>query len=173
MIRDFFLLLRNLNDHYSQLALVVLAFVSAIVAYNSFVANRRPYVMPEVNFRAEAGTWYFDAILVNKGERPGIAKITSAILKIGDESYPTVSQVDGIVLSPDERQTIFPVGHINEIGRRRIIGHEYHENRVEIELEIMSRAIGDKSFLYKTKMVYKIDVSGATPVIQLIESNIN
>ena len=172
-MRGFLELLRDFNDNYSQTTLVVIALISAIFVYKEFVLHRRPYVVPEINFRPEGNDWFFDIVLVNKGERPGIAKITRAVLTIGDETYPTVFEVPNIVLSPQERKTLAPIGHIKESGRKKVIGHEYQKNRVEIEIEIMSRAIGEKEFPYRTEAVYGVDVTGTAPVIQILNSDIN
>ena len=73
------------------------------------------------------------------------------------------------VLSSREKQKLAPIGHINENGRKKIIGHEYRSNRVEIIIELVSKGLGQKKFRYHTKVEYKVDVSGTKPVIQLIK----
>lgn len=155
------------NDHYANLFLVLIAVVSAIVAYREYLLRRRPYVMPEIVFEKQDEKWFFHIILVNKGEYPAIAKISQAILKIGDEEYPTVFNFE-TVLSPNERQRLAPIGHINEFGRKKVLGHEYGSNRVEIIVCLDSKALRQRKFKYQTKAEYEVDVSGENPAIKLV-----
>lgn len=166
MIDSFFEFLQNINNNYANVLLLGVAVISAFVAYNEYVSKRRPYVVPEIVIGQVDGNWEFAVLLVNKGERPGIARITKAILKIGDEEYPTVFKIDTI-LAPNEEKRLAPIGHINELGRNKIVGHEYISNRVEIILEIQSRSIGDKNFKYKTSAEYYVDVAGNKPILSL------
>ena len=62
---------------------------------------------------------------------------------------------------------------MNEIGIKKILGHEYKSNRVEIILEINSKSIGDSQFKYKTHTEYEIDITGAEPIIKLITENMS
>ena len=163
--------LKSINNNYANFLLLVVAVVSAFVAFNEYVSKRRPYVLPEIAVEQTNDKWSFAVILSNKGERPGIARITKAILKIGDEEYPTVFKID-TVLAPNEKQTLAPIGNINKLGRDRIIGHEYKSNRVEIILEVQSKAIGDKNFIYTTKFEYGVDVSGEKPVLILMKQEL-
>jgi len=107
-------------------------------------------------------------MLVNKGEYPAIAKISQAILKIGDEEYPTVFNFE-TVLAPNERQKLAPIGRINEFGRKKVLGHEYRSNRVEIIVCLDSKALRQRKFKYQTKVEYEVDVSGENPVIKLVK----
>jgi hypothetical protein len=157
----------TINNNYANLILAIVAVISAIVAYTEYVLRRRPYVMPEMIFEENEGKWYFHILLVNKGEYPSIVKIAKAVLKIGDEEYPTTFNFEA-VLSPTEKQKLAPIGHINEIGRKKITGHEYRNNRVEISVNLVSKGLGQKKFKYLTEMEYEVDVSGEKPVFQLI-----
>lgn len=157
----------TLNDHYANLALVIIAIISASVAYREYSIRRRPYVLPEIIFEENNANWYFHILLVNKGEYPCIVKIEKALLKIGDEQYPTAFNFEA-VLSPGEKQKLAPIGHINDNGRKKIVGHEYRSNRVEICVELRSKGLGQKRFKYSTKSEYDVDVSGEKPVFKLI-----
>ena len=162
----------TLNDHYANLLLTAVAIISAIVAYREYIIKRRPYVLPEIIFEKINSDWYFHIMLVNKGEYPASVKISKAILKIGDEEYPTVFKFEAI-LSPSEKQKLAPMGHINESGRKKIIGHEYRSNRVEIFVCLDSKTISQKKFKYQTNAEYEIDVSGENPIIKLIKEKMN
>lgn len=110
-------------------------------------------------------------MLINKGTFPGMAKISKAILKIGDETYPTNFDTE-TVLAPEEKKKLFDMGHITKEGLEKIRGHEYRSNRAEIIIECESKAIGDKKFLYKTHYEYEIDIQGEIPVIKIISESL-
>ena len=160
--------LLTINDHYSNLLLIAIATISVIVAYREYLLRRRPYVMPEIVFEKQDDNWYFHIMLVNKGEYPAIAKISQAVLKIGDEEYPTVFNSE-TVLSPNEKQKLAPIGHINGNGRKKILGHEYKSNRVEIFVCLDSKALRQKKFKYQTTVEYEVIVTGEDPVIKLVK----
>jgi hypothetical protein len=127
--------------------------------------------LPEIVFEESDGIWFFHVVLVNKGNLPGVAQITEAILRIGDEYYPTIFNQD-FVLTPNERQKLAPIGHINQVGRNKIIGHEYKINRVEICLKIKSKPIGARRFKYLTEVVYHVDVKSNNPIFLLESENL-
>lgn len=163
--------LTTLNDHYANLILVIIAIASAIVAYREYVLRHRPYILPEMIFEeSEDKKWFFHILLVNKGEYPSIVKIERAVLKIGDEEYPTTFTFEAI-LSPGEKQKLAPIGHINESGRKKVLGHEYRSNRVEILVDLASKGLGQKKFKYSTQAEYEVDVSGDKPVFKLIKES--
>lgn len=161
-------ILSTINDHYGNLLLGLIGIASAIVAYREYLLRQRPYVMPEVIFEKNGSDWYFHAGLFNKGEYPAITRISKAILKIGDEEYPT-SFAPSFILAPGEKQKVAPLGHIKEIGRKRILGHEYRNNRMEIIVCLNSKSLKEKNFKYQTEAEYEVDVSGENPVIRLIK----
>lgn len=158
-------ILKVINNDYSQLLLLVVAVLTFFFVYKEYVLKRRPFVLPEIVHEEVDGNWFFHVVLVNKGNLPGIAKITNATLTIGDEVYPTVFQQE-MVLMPSERQKLAPIGYINKTGREKITGHEYKSNRIEIHLDIESKAIGTKNFRYKTSITYSVDVKGKSPIIR-------
>lgn len=164
--------LQDINNNYSNLLLVVIAIVTATVAYREYSLRKRPYVIPEIAFEKNGESWFFHIVLVNKGERPGIAKITKALLKIGDEDYPTVFKNE-IVLAQGDRQKLAPIGHINKKGRDKIIGHEYKNNRLEIHICLESKAIGDKAYKFQTKAEYLVDVFQDDPIITLVSEEMH
>lgn len=157
----------NVNDHFGNLILAVIATASVVVAYREYRLRRRPYVVPEIVFEEYEGKWFFHILLVNKGEYPSIVKIVDALLKIGDEVYPTTFNSE-VVLSPGEGRKFAPIGNINENGRKKVIGHEYKSNRVEIFIELKSKELGQKKWKYLTKAEYEVDVTGKIPVFKLM-----
>ncbi len=172
---DILRLIKSLNDHYSNLAIVILAGSSGCIAYWEFILKRRPFVVPELSYEivgeGENEKWFFSAILVNKGTYSGIAKITKAVLKIGDEEHPTIFNPE-VVLVPQEKQHLAPIGHINSSGLKKVRGHEYRNNRVEISLEIQSKVISARKYNYKTAYDFFVDVSGTIPVFSVISQKI-
>ncbi len=162
--------LKTLNDDYSQLLLFAVALFSLILVYTEFISKRRPYIFPEIVFEENAGNWNFNFILNNTGAFPAQVKVNKAQLNIGDEVYPTQFQTE-MVIPPGEIKKILPIGHINQIGRNKIIGNQYSKNRVEIIFEISAKSIGDKSYKFQTAVMYTIDVTGSKPIIQLISEN--
>lgn len=94
-------------------------------------------------------------------------------MKIGDEKYPTDFGITDVVLAPNEEQKIAPIGHINDIGRDKILGHEYKSNRVEITAIVISKSIGDKDFKYESRFDYQVDISGEKPIFSIIQEEIS
>jgi len=168
-------LLKTINSDYSNILLVAIAGLSAYVAYHEFILKRRPYVVPEIAYeisgKDDSLQWFFSIIFVNKGTYPGIARISKALLKIGDEEYPTAFHQE-LVLVPQERQLLAPIGSINAKGLAKIRGHEYKSNRVEISLEVESKSMGDKEYRYKTNYDFFVDVSGDKPIFSPILQSI-
>ncbi len=156
--------IKTVNSDYAQVILIGVAVATLIYVAREYGLKRRPFMVPELNIRKKDGDWYFDVVIVNKGSLPGLAKTATAKLIIGDEEYPTIFNQE-LLLTPDDRQTLASLGHINLIGRNKIIGHEYKINRVEIILLIESRSIGDKKYKYITKIEYYIDVKNDDPII--------
>ena len=62
--------LKTVNDHYANLILLIIAIISAIVAYREYSSRHRPYVVPEIVFEKQNSNWYFYVMLLNKGEFP-------------------------------------------------------------------------------------------------------
>ena len=158
----------TINDHYANLLLVLIAGATAVIAYREYLQRRRPYVLPEIVFEKQEDKWFFHVLLINKGEYPAISRISNALLRIGDEEHLTTFRFEA-VLSPGEKQKLAPIGHINKVGREKILGHEYKSNRVEITVCLDSKALRQKKFKYQTKADYEVDVSGENPVIKLIK----
>lgn len=171
MIQKYFIFFINTLNQYSNLILVLLGIVGFIYVREEYVLKIRPFVTVEIAVSKNDGRWNFNLILVNKGQYPGKAKITNALLKIGDEKYPTVFDSD-LYLAPNEKQKIAPIGHINEVGRKRIMGNQYKVNRVEIVVDIESGFITDKKLKYETHCAYNVDVSGEEPVFSIISEKL-
>jgi hypothetical protein len=168
--------LREINDHYSNLLLLLVAIGTLIYAYREYALKRRPIIVPEIQWEIKEDNWYFALSLRNLGMTPAHAQITIAHLKIGDEIYPTVFH-NPILLPGSEnsinRQVLAPIGHITPIGRAKIKGHEYRENRCEIIIEIKSKAVGEEKFQYQSNFIYQIDIAGDTPIFMLVKEEIH
>ncbi len=164
------ILIKTLNQ-YSNLILVFLGILGFIYIREEYILKIRPFVTVEISTRKNDGNWYFDLVLVNKGQYPGKAKIKNAILKVGDETYPTLFNVE-MTLAPNERQKLAPIGHINEVGRNKILGHEYRTNRVEIIVDVASGFVSDKELKYSTHCEYFVNVSGEDPVFSLLSEKL-
>lgn len=120
------------------------------------------------NLDKEKGGWLFFGLIINKGTYPGIARVVRTVMKVGDENYP--SKVDNeMVIFPGESEKSALIGSIFDKGIKKILGHEYRSNRVEIEIKVKSKEIDSKSYRYETSLIYEIDVSGGEPSIMLIE----
>lgn len=159
--------LKIINNEYSQLLLFLVAIITLYLVYREYVSKRRPYIFPELTFEPVQDKWYFHFILKNAGVYPAQVKVNKAQLKIGDEIFPT--EFNSEMLVPvGEVKKLLPIGHINEVGRNKIIRGEYSANRVEINFNISSKSIGDKEYKYNTTVVYSVNVKGEFPIIQLV-----
>lgn len=165
MILDF---LKDINNSYANVGLLILGIISAFYIYLQYEASTRPYIIPRIMVDTTTDNWQFLVLLKNKGEKPGVAHIKEALLKIGDEKYPTIFE-QNLILTPGEEEKLSPIGYINNIGRNKIKGHEYQNNRVEISLIIESRSLRDKRFNYITEVIYNIDVTQNPPALTLIK----
>lgn len=163
-------LLSLLND-YANLGLLVMAVFSFLYVRKEYFFKRRPFVDIDIVPEITEEKWGFWIMLTNKGTSPGIARISKATLKIGDESYPTTFDVE-TVLAPEEKKKLFDIGYIHKKGLEKIRGHEYRNNRAEIIIECEAKAIGDKKFPYITHYEYEIDVKGEKPLIKIISESL-
>lgn len=163
-------ILKTINNDYSELLLFIVALVTLYLVYKEFIGKRRPYIFPELTFEEKGDDWCFSFILKNSGSYPAQVKVNEALLKIGDEPYPTVFSTEMLVPTGEVKK-ILPIGHIKKIGRDRIKNSEYSVNRVEINFEISSKSIGDKDYKYKTIVSYSVDVKGDLPIVQLTSEN--
>ncbi|GEM_PF-5852267 len=163
--------LSSVNDHYANLLLTIIACVSAVIAYREYLLRRRPYVLPEIVFEKQDNDWFFHIMLVNRGEYPAMVQVSKAVLKIGDEEYPTIFKSE-IILAPNAREKLAPIGHINQNGREKIKANKYEKNRVEISTCLKSKSLSGRRFKYQTEVKYQVDVSGENPVITVISEKI-
>ncbi|MGA3287786.1 MAG: hypothetical protein ABSD46_10200 [Bacteroidota bacterium] len=160
-----------LLNQYSNLGLLIVAVISFFYVRKEYFLKRRPFVDIEIIPEITEERWGFWIMLINKGTFPGIARISKAILIIGDETYPTIFDTE-TVLVPEEKKKLFDIGHINKKGLDKIRGHEYRNNRAEIIVQCQAKAIGDKNFLYETHYKYEINVQGEKPVIRIISESL-
>lgn len=152
-------------------ALVILGGISLWYVRKEYFLKRRPFVTAELVNEINGKDWHFFIVLVNKGTFPGVAKVSKCILQIGDEKYPTSFDLE-LVLAPNEKQKILYVGHINENGRKKILGHEYSLNRVTIKITVTSKFVTEEKFQYKTLSEYLVDVSKEKPSFSLISEKL-
>ena len=99
ILKNLINLIKLLNQ-YSNIILIVLGVIGFIYVREEYILKIRPFVTVEINTRKENERWYFDVVLVNKGQYPGKARIKNALLKIGDETYPTNFNTE-MVLAPN------------------------------------------------------------------------
>ena len=106
-------------------------------------------------------------MLQNAGIYPVLAKIDKAELTIGDEIYPTKFHSE-MLIPVGENKKLAPIGHINKIGRDKVINNKYKSNRVEVEFRLESKPVGSKTYKYSTSVTYEINVEGDIPVVKAI-----
>ncbi len=159
---------QDLNNNAAELLLLFVAIVTSYLGYREYVLKRRPYIFPELIFELIGDDWYFHFKLGNTGQYPAIAKIQKAQLTIGDEVHPTVFQAEMLIPVGETIRKLAPVGHINKIGRSKIIGHEYKNNRVEIDFEIVSKPLQARDYKYSSRVKYNVNVQGGVPVVELV-----
>ncbi len=167
IVDNFLAILKIINNDYSQITLVLIAVISLWFVYHEFISKRRPFTFPTLLSSKNGDDWYFQFILTNKGNMPAMTKVTKALLKIGDEEFPTNFNNE-IILAPNEKEFIVNVGHINKFGRNKIIGHEYLINRVEIIFNLESKFISDRRYKYNTEVTYEVNVKGESPIFTVI-----
>lgn len=161
--------IKNFDESYSQAALVFLALITVTYALFEYRLRWRPIVRPMISLQENDQQTNFFLQLINLGTLPCSAIIEECVLTIGDEKYPTLFDRD-MVLFPGEPDKIIPIGSINNIGKQKIIGHEYISNRVEIYLKIGSRKIGkSKKNSYKTVAKYQIDITQTPAALRIVE----
>ena len=167
MIEKLLSYLKDINNNYSQLFILIIALITFIILYREYIAKRRPYIFPELIFENKDDNWFFSFILKNSGVYPAIVKVNKAKLIIGDELYPTEFNSE-MLISPGEVNKILPIGYINTTGRNNINNSHYNINIVQIEFEVVSKTVGDKKYKYTTEIIYKIDVKNELPAIHLV-----
>ena len=164
----------NANLGLAQWILVLLTGSALYFAYKEFIQKRRPYIDVVINKaknpNKQKGGWHFFGEIINRGTYPGIARVTHTLMKVGDERYPSKVDYD-IVVFPGESKQLALIGSIYEQGIKKILGHEYRNNRVEIEIKVSSKEIDAKEFKYETSLVYEVDVSSEEPQLMLIQEN--
>ena len=162
----------NDNQGVAQWITALVALVALIYTIKDFFLKQRPFMDLEIqvaeNPNKDQGGWSFFALLVNKGIYPATVKVEKTIMRIGDEEYP--SEVKNIIfVSPGESKKSALIGFISNLGIKKILGHEYRKNRVEIYAKVRSGKIGSKQLKYLTEVTYRIDISGDKPVITMVE----
>lgn len=164
----------NTTGQIAEWITAITAVVAVFVAVREFLLKRRPFIDIEIqvaeNQNKDPGGWLFYALLTNKGTYPGMVRVTKTIMRVGDEEYPSEIK-NTIFVSPGEGKKTALIGSIYDKGIKKIRGHEYRSNRVELEIEIISGDVGSKKFKYKMRATYQVDVSGDKPTITLVEED--
>jgi hypothetical protein len=165
-------ILTTANDYQglAQWLLLIIALVSLVYARNTFFIQKRPYIDAEITIANAPSNQalIFIANFSNKGNFPGVVKVESTVLKIGDEMYPSIYPTT-YVLSPGESKYAVDIGNINQLGMNKIKANQYVSNTIEIVLEVISKEINTRDFKYKTHIRVAIDIHGQVPAIKLIE----
>lgn len=146
----------------------LIALFGILIAFFEYKERTRPYIDIEIETKIENKVWNFFTKIKNKGQYPVYSKISKAILKIGDEKYPTLFENE-LVVFPNEEKTYMQIGSINEIGRKKIREAKYTSNTAEILLEISSRKIDQKDYKYKTTLRLQVLVEEDNPIFIILE----
>ena len=163
----FWYFIKELNNEYADFLLFLVTALALWFVYEEYVLKRRPFIFPELTFEKKGDDWYFHFLLQNAGTYPVLTKIDKAKLTIGDEVYPTEFHSE-MLIPVGKNKKLVPVGHINKIGRDKVINNKYKNNRVEVEFRLESKPIGSKTYKYSTSVTYEINVEGNIPVIKVI-----
>ncbi len=164
----------NGSQGIAQWITALVATIALWYAIKEFFLKRRPYIDIEIQYAAnpdsKIGGWLFFALLLNKGTFPGIVKVRKTEMRVGDEIYPSTVK-NKLIISPGESKKSALIGSINNTGIKKVLSHEYHSNRVELEVEVISGEAGSDNLKYITKVSYLIDISGEKPEFVLIEED--
>lgn len=147
----------------------MIALVGVAIAYKEYSEKTRPYLDVKLKTEIKQGNWYFLTVLSNKGQYPVYSKITKALLTIGDEKYPTIVDQEVVIFPSEDEKIMIPIGHINEIGRKKIREAKYTKNIVELLVEVSSRKLKQEEFRYKTILRVQVLVEEEKPGFILLE----
>lgn len=146
------------------------------VAYNEFVAKKRPYIDWEIqlakNPNLQKGGWMFFALVKNTSAYPAMARVNKTLIRVGDEEYPSEVKSE-MIIAPGASRSSAMIGSIYESGIQKIRNKEYTNNRVEIQFEIESKPLGEKKMKYISRANYEINVESDMPTIILISEEMN
>jgi len=147
----------------------LIALIGVAIAYREYSEKTRPYLDVKLKTEINQGNWIFLTVLSNKGQYPVYSKITKALLTIGDEKYPTIVDQETVIFPSEDEEIVIPVGHINEIGRKKIRDAKYTKNIVELLVEVSSRKLKQEEFRYKTILRVQVLVEEEKPGFILLE----
>ena len=147
----------------------LIALIGVAIAYKEYSEKTRPHLDIKLKTEINQGNWNFLTVLSNKGQYPVYSKITKALLTIGDEKYPTIVDQEVVIFPSEDEEIMIPIGHINEIGRKKIREAKYTKNIVELLVEVSSRKLKQKEFRYKTILRVQVLVEEEKPGFILLE----
>ena len=146
---------------------VLLAFITLLYLKREYKSKYRPYIIPEIKtipFKDKPG---FNVFILprNIGPHPSYVRLSSIALNIGDETYETPSMKERMLLGRPEYELIYPVGHVNEEGVKKIREGRHQVNRIELCFVMQSYSIDDT---YKEAKLFsfEINVLGERPQAQ-------
>ena len=164
-------LIKTFSANYAN-AVSALAALGALVVTSfafwflkrEFAAKYRPYVVPAIATDLMLDSKGFGVSIIprNVGSHPCEIKLTNIRLHIGDEVHETPDFKDWVLLAPQGMELRMPVGHVNELGIRKIREARYKLNRIEINFVMVARSI-EQRFEESKSVCFEIDVSGEVP----------
>lgn len=162
----------SLPDWIMAIAAIA-ALIGVAIGFVEYREKTRPYI--DVELQTEINTnskiWMFSTLILNKGQYPVFSKITRALLVVGDEKFPTIVDTEVVIFPGDDKKIQIPVGHITEIGRKKIREAKYTKNVVELDIEVSSRKLREKEFKYRTLLRVQILVEEESPSFVLLEKS--
>lgn len=151
----------NNNQGLAQWLLLLLTSLGLYVAFREFVQKRRPYIAIEIekakNPNKQQGGWLFFGRIINKGNFPGVARVEYTLMRVGDEEFPGKVDYEMIIFPGDSKKSAL-IGSIYNVGIKKILGNKYKNNKVEIQIRVISKEIDAKNFKYETFLNCEIDV---------------
>lgn len=149
----------------------LIALISVVIAYREYNEKTRPYLDIKIKTEINQGKWNFLTIISNKGQYPVYSRITNALLTIGDEKYPTIVDKEVVIFPGENEEMLIPIGHINDVGRKKIREAKYTKNIVELFVEVSSRKLKQKAYRYKTTLRLQVLVEEEKPGFILLEKS--
>lgn len=145
-----------------------LAWRTLLYLKREYRAKYRPYLVPVVtvsSFEPEPGRTEFHLFIqpVNVGPHPCHVRLTSILLTIGDDKFPSQDQEHWHLIGGTANYT-FEAGHINQFGVQQIRDARYSQNRVELSFNLhMQSTDGEHSSIQKC--LYVVEVRGPMPTV--------
>jgi hypothetical protein len=148
----------------AAVAALLLTAGTLFVLRRDYRAKYRPYIMPRLMVEAAQIAPGDEGYVMsveprNIGPHPCYVKLTSCLLKIGDEHFPTPDMQDWVLIGPGGIGILYPVGHVNQVGINNVREGRYRANRIEVSFSMHSKSIDDRDGTFK-KYAFEVEVRG-------------